>query len=66
MTTKFEILSKRRINRAKKKSRLKRRAQAHHKQRKGAAEIVDRAPEVAASVPTTVPDEEQPADETPA
>ena len=35
MTTKYEILKKRRVNRAKKKSRLKRRAQAHHEARKG-------------------------------
>jgi hypothetical protein len=35
MTTKFEILKKRRVNRAKKKARLKRKAAAHHAARKG-------------------------------
>jgi hypothetical protein len=35
MTTKFEVLKKRRVNRAKKKARLKRRAEAHHAARKG-------------------------------
>lgn len=37
MTTKFEVLKKRRVNRAKKKARLKRRAQAHFATRKGQA-----------------------------
>ena len=37
MTTKFEVLKKRRVNRAKKKARLKRRAQAHFTARKGQA-----------------------------
>jgi hypothetical protein len=35
MTTKYEILRKRRVNRAKKKARLKRQAEAHHAARKG-------------------------------
>jgi len=35
MTTKYEILKRRRVNRNKKKSRLKRRAQEHHQARKG-------------------------------
>ena len=35
MTTKYEILKKRRVNRAKKKARLKRRAQEHFQARKG-------------------------------
>ncbi len=35
MTTKYEILKKRRVNRAKKKARLKRRAQEHFQTRKG-------------------------------
>jgi hypothetical protein len=35
MTTKYEILKKRRVNRAKKKARLKRKAEAHHAARKG-------------------------------
>lgn len=35
MTTKYEILKRRRVNRARKKARLKRRAQEHHKARKG-------------------------------
>jgi hypothetical protein len=35
MSTKFEILKKRRVNRAKKKARLKRRAQEHFQARKG-------------------------------
>jgi hypothetical protein len=34
MTTKYEVLKRRRVNRAKKKARLKRRAQEHHKARK--------------------------------
>jgi hypothetical protein len=36
MSTKYEILKKRRVNRAKKKARLKRRAQERHEARKGA------------------------------
>jgi len=35
MTTKYEVLKKRRVNRAKKKARLKRRAQEHFQARKG-------------------------------
>jgi hypothetical protein len=35
MTTKYEVLKKRRVNRAKKKARLKRKAEAHHVARKG-------------------------------
>jgi hypothetical protein len=35
MTTKYEILKRRRVNRARKKARLKRRAQERHKARKG-------------------------------
>jgi hypothetical protein len=35
MTTKYEILKRRRVNRAKKKARLKRRAEAHYQARKG-------------------------------
>jgi hypothetical protein len=35
MATKYEILKRRRVNRAKKKDRLKRRAQEHHQARKG-------------------------------
>jgi hypothetical protein len=35
MTTKYEVLKRRRVNRAKKKARLKRVAQEHHKARKG-------------------------------
>jgi hypothetical protein len=35
MATKYEILKNRRINRAKKKARLKRRAQEHYQARKG-------------------------------
>jgi len=35
MATKYEILKKRRVNRAKKKARLKRRAQEHFQTRKG-------------------------------
>ena len=35
MTTKYEVLKRRRVNRAKKKARLKRRAQEHHQSRKG-------------------------------
>jgi hypothetical protein len=35
MATKYEILKKRRVNRAKKKARLKRRSQAHFAARKG-------------------------------
>jgi hypothetical protein len=35
MATKYEILRNRRINRAKKKARLKRRAQEHFQARKG-------------------------------
>jgi hypothetical protein len=35
MSTKFEILKKRRVNRAKKKARLKRRAQERFQARKG-------------------------------
>ena len=34
MATKYEILKKRRVNRAKKKARLKRRAQEHFQARK--------------------------------
>jgi hypothetical protein len=35
MSTKYEVLKRRRVNRAKKKARLKRRAQDHHQARKG-------------------------------
>jgi len=35
MTTKYEVLKKRRVNRTKKKARLKRKAEAHHAARKG-------------------------------
>ena len=35
MTTKYETYHKRRVNRAKKKARLKRKAEAHYKTRKG-------------------------------
>jgi hypothetical protein len=35
MTTKYEVLKRRRVNRAKKKARLKRRAQEKHQARKG-------------------------------
>jgi hypothetical protein len=35
MTTKYEVLKRRRVNRAKKKARLKRRAQERHVARKG-------------------------------
>lgn len=35
MATKYEILKKRRVNRAKKKLRLKRRAKEHFQARKG-------------------------------
>jgi hypothetical protein len=35
MATKYEILKNRRVNRAKKKARLKRRAKAHYEARKG-------------------------------
>jgi hypothetical protein len=35
MTTKYEILKRRRVNRAKKKARMKRKAQEHHPARKG-------------------------------
>ena len=35
MTTKYEVLKRRRVNRAKKKARLKRRAQDKHQARKG-------------------------------
>jgi hypothetical protein len=35
MTTKYEILKKRRVNRSKKKARLKRRAQERFQARKG-------------------------------
>jgi hypothetical protein len=38
MATKYEILKKRRVNRAKKKSRLKRRAQEHFQARKGSTQ----------------------------
>jgi len=45
MSTKFEILKKRRVNRAKKKARLKRRAQEHFQARKGGeGNIVTSAP----------------------
>jgi len=37
VATKYEILKKRRVNRAKKKLRLKRRAQEHFQARKGEA-----------------------------
>jgi hypothetical protein len=37
MTTKYEVLKKRRVNRAKKKARLKRRAAEAHQARKGGA-----------------------------
>lgn len=37
MATKYEILKKRRVNRAKKKARLKRKAQTHFATRKGQA-----------------------------
>jgi len=37
MSTKYEILKKRRVNRAKKKTLLKRRAQERHQAGKGAA-----------------------------
>jgi len=37
VATKYEILKKRRVNRSKKKLRLKRRAQEHHQARKGEA-----------------------------
>ena len=37
MATKYEILKKRRVNHAKKKARLKRRAQEHFQARKGQA-----------------------------
>jgi hypothetical protein len=35
MTTKYEVLKKRRVNRAKKKARLKRKSDAHFAARKG-------------------------------
>jgi hypothetical protein len=35
MTTKYEVLRRRRVNRAKKKARLKRQAEAHFQARKG-------------------------------
>ena len=35
MTTKYEVLKRRRVNRARKKARLKRRAQEKHQARKG-------------------------------
>jgi hypothetical protein len=35
MSTKYEILKRRRVNRNKKKARLKRRAEEHHTARKG-------------------------------
>jgi hypothetical protein len=35
MTTKYEVLKKRRVNRSKKKARLKRKADAHFAARKG-------------------------------
>jgi hypothetical protein len=38
MSTKFEILKKRRVNRAKKKARLKRRAQERFQARKGSTQ----------------------------
>lgn len=34
MTTKYEVLKRRRVNRAKKKARLKKRAEEHHQARK--------------------------------
>jgi hypothetical protein len=37
MANKYEILKKRRVNRMKKKARLKRRAQEHFQARKGGA-----------------------------
>lgn len=37
MSTKYEILKKRRVNREKKKARLKRRAEEHFRARKGSA-----------------------------
>ncbi len=38
MTTTYEVRKKRRVNRAKKKARLKRRAEAHYHQRTGKTE----------------------------